>query len=80
VSFSQNVEPATPDEGVLLFVEDQLKCSGRLDGVSTLAFLLGRSPVTPQEKAGFRLVLAMYGDRVDPSAHAMIRAAISAKA
>jgi len=33
--------------------------------------------VTADERAGLRLALVMYGDFVDPSAHALFRAAIA---
>jgi hypothetical protein len=81
VLLSQIVGPPTPDESVILFVEGELRASGRLDGISAMTYLMriGRAP-TPAQKAGFRLALAMYGERVDPSAHALIREAISARA
>jgi hypothetical protein len=65
---------------VLLFVEGELRATGRLDGLATLAYLSRFRDVTPQQKAGFRLALAMYGERVDPSAHALIRKALGADA
>lgn len=77
---SQIVGPATPDEAVLQLVEGELRQSGRLDGLSALALLLKLGEGTPQQRAGLRLALAMYGERVDPSAHALIREAIAAQA
>lgn len=63
---------------MLQFVETELRMSGRLDGLSAMAYLLelGRRGVTEAEKAGFRLALAMYGERVDPAAHRLIRDAL----
>jgi hypothetical protein len=75
---SQSVGVATPDESVLVFVEGELRASGRLGGLSALAYLrrFEKRRVTPQEKAALLLALAMYGERVDPSAHALIRATL----
>jgi hypothetical protein len=69
----------TPDEHVLQFVESELKTIGHVDGVSAFVFLsnLGPRCLTAAERAGVRLALAMYGDFVDPSAHALFRAAIA---
>src|SRR5687767_8253932 len=66
--------PPIPDESVLRFVEGELRMSGRLDGLSAMVYLsrLGKS-VTAEQKAGLRLALAMYGARVDPAAHDLIR-------
>ena len=74
---SQIVGSPTPDEAVLLFIESELRSAGRLDGFSTMAWLMRVGMPTPQQKAGLRLALAMYGERVDPSAHALIREAIA---
>lgn len=69
----------TPDEAVLCFVEGELKASGRLGGISAMAWLLRLGGgVTEAQKAGWRLALAMYGERVDPSARDLIRQAIAA--
>ena len=75
--FSQIVGSPTPDESVLLFVEGELRVSGRLDGLSAMAYLMNLRRPTPQQKAGLRLALAMYGERVDPSAHALFRQALA---
>jgi hypothetical protein len=65
---------------VLQFVEGELRQSGRLNGFSafTLVSALQQRGVTAAERAGLRLALAMYGERVDPSAHAVFRQAIAA--
>jgi hypothetical protein len=72
---------ATPDEHVLRFIESELKTVGHIDGVSAFVFLstLGPRRVTAAERAGLRLALAMYGEFVDPSAHALFRKAIGSK-
>jgi hypothetical protein len=75
---SQTVGAPVPDEAVLGFIEGELKNSGHLDGISTMAYLMKVGRVNPQQKAGLRLALAMYGERVDPSAHALIRDALRA--
>ena len=77
---SQIVGPPTPDESVLLFVEGELKQAGRLDGLSAMVWLMRIGCPSPQQKAALRLALAMYGERVDPSAHALIREAIAGAA
>ena len=76
--FSQTSRVATPDEAVLRFVEGELKNRGRLDGLATMAFLhrLQQRGVSPSQRAGVRLALAMYGERVDPSARALLREAL----
>jgi hypothetical protein len=78
--FSQTPRPPIPDEAVLQFVEGELRLSGRLNGFSACAYLaaLERRGVTPSVRAGLRLALAMYGERVDPAAHALFREAIAA--
>ncbi len=80
VSQTLRQSPSTPDESVLRFVEGELRASGRLHGFSALAFVhtLQQRGVTAAERAGLRLALAMYGEKVDPSAHALFREAISA--
>ncbi|MBK7863086.1 MAG: hypothetical protein IPJ65_31645 [Archangiaceae bacterium] len=65
---------------MLVFVEGELKHSGRLGGLSMLAYLRRLGGVSPSQKAAFRLALAMYGERVDPAAHALIRQALAANA
>jgi hypothetical protein len=77
--FSQTPRPAVPDEAVLQFVEGELRSAGRLDGLSAFAFVsrLQQGGVTADQRAGLRLALALYGERVDPSAHALFRDAIS---
>jgi hypothetical protein len=77
VLLSQIVGAPTPDEAVLMFVEGELQQCGRLDGISTMAYLMKLGGPTPAQKAGLRLALAMYGERVDPSAHALIREALA---
>ena len=62
---------------MLSFVEGELKQAGRLDGLSALAWLMRLGRPSPQQRAALRLALAMYGERVDPSAHALIRDAIA---
>jgi hypothetical protein len=76
--FSQIPRAATPDEAVLQFVEGELRSSGRLNGLSAFTFVsrMQQRGVTAAERAGLRLALAMYGERVDPSAHALFREAI----
>jgi hypothetical protein len=71
--------PPTPDEAVLSFVEAELKSSGRLDGLTVYAYLMGltRSGLTAEHKAGLRLALAMYGTRVDPAARDLIRGTLA---
>jgi hypothetical protein len=71
-----------PDEGVLRFVEGELKAAGRLDGLSAMVYLarLGRGGATAEQKAGFRLALAMYGERVDPAARDLIMTALRPRA
>jgi hypothetical protein len=68
-----------PDEAVLQFVEGELRSSGRLNGFSAFVFVseLQRRGVTAAQRAALRLALAMYGERVDPSAYALFRDAIS---
>jgi hypothetical protein len=70
-----------PDEGVLRFVEGELKAAGRLDGLSAMVYLtrLGRGGVTAEHKAGLRLALAMYGERVDPAARDLILTTLRAR-
>jgi hypothetical protein len=77
VSQTLRLTPPTPDESVLRFVEGELRATGRLHGFSALAFVhtLRRRGVTAAERAGLRLALAMYGEKVDPSAHALFREA-----
>ncbi len=71
--------PPTPDEAVLQFVEAELKVTGRLDGLTVFVWLmrLVSAGVTPEQKAGLRLALAMYGSQVDPAARDLIRGAIA---
>jgi hypothetical protein len=80
--FSQTPRAATPDEAVLQFVEGELRSAGRLNGLTAFTFVnrLQQRGVTASERAGLRLALAMYGERVDPSAHALFREAISSAA
>ncbi len=68
----------TPDERVLRFVESELRQSGRLHGFWAMAFVreLRMHGLTAAERAGLRLVLALYGERVDPAAHEVLREAI----
>jgi hypothetical protein len=66
-----------PDESVLEFVEDEVKRGGRLNGVSALCYLMRLQCPSAEQRAGLRLALAMYGDRVDPSARALMREAIA---
>ncbi len=75
---SQIVGPPTPDVTVLQFVESELEVSGHLDGLSTMVWLMRLGAPSPQQKAGIRLALAMYGEKVDPSAHALLRQALAA--
>jgi len=71
--------PPTPDEAVLTFVESELQSSGRLDGFTVFVWLmkLTSAGVTPEQKAGLRLALAMYGARVDPAARDLIRGTLA---
>jgi hypothetical protein len=73
------VPAAVPDESVLRFIEGELRMSGRLDGLSMMVYLsqLAKSGVTPEHKAALRLGLAMYGSRVDPAAHDLIRGTLA---
>jgi len=81
VPFSQTSRAPVPDERVLQFVEGELRQSGRLDGFTafTLVSALRKRGVTPDERAGLRLALAMYAEKVDPSAQALFREAIAAR-
>jgi hypothetical protein len=79
VTFSQISRAPVPDEAVLQFVEVEVRQSGRLNGFSafTLVSALRKRGVTADERAGLRLALAMYSEKVDPSAQALIREAIA---